>query len=271
MEHPKGFHLQVPDSRLCSKGPMIAVKPEGLIDRFASFILRAKARYYITPETHPDLHASFSRMAAKAHVPTPELLLVESKVPNAAAVSDHRVVITTALMKMLTFDEAEAILGHELGHVSHLNKHLLTRFIPGVALGTVGAMSVEGLIKTAEKSLNKSGSKLPFWTKTLPFIGYFAGMVAGNNIGVRATELEADAIGAGLSGKAEALSRALIKLHPKKKNFQHDAARIIVGYPSLEERMHNISLTQANAPRNEVNHAEPLGLVARAGTRHMAP
>ncbi|HTB96490.1 MAG TPA: M48 family metalloprotease [Terracidiphilus sp.] len=56
-------------------------------------------------------------------IPTPRLGVIESGTPNAFAFgriqSDARVVVTRGLLDVLTEDETNAVLAHEIGHIQH--------------------------------------------------------------------------------------------------------------------------------------------------------
>jgi heat shock protein HtpX len=62
-------------------------------------------------------------LCRKQGLPKPRLGVIESGTPNAFAFgrlrSDARVVVTRGLLDILTDDEANAVLAHEVGHVAH--------------------------------------------------------------------------------------------------------------------------------------------------------
>jgi heat shock protein HtpX len=261
MTPESGFVFKASDPRLTSQVPMKTIEPHGIIERLGAFLHPKRKRYAITAETHPELHASFARMAAKAGLPTPELVLVTSNEPNAAAVSKDQVIITTSLLRKLTFDEAEAILGHEIGHVSQLGKHMTMRIVPPLGMGVLGSAFVESATKGIAARFGKDVSKQPIWMQILSFAGFVGGAVAGNNFGVRPAELESDAIGAGLSGKPAALASGLKKIHPRQFSWRYETMRTISGYPSLQERLDNLALTHPEAPGIRVEEPQPQGAV----------
>ncbi|ELZ04884.1 peptidase M48 Ste24p [Natrialba asiatica DSM 12278] len=97
-------------------------------------------------DSYPDLHATVTRLASQVDVAKPGLAVVDSSVPNAFAVagggggdddsrSDHHddtrghhahIVVTTGLLELLTDDEREAVLAHELAHLSNRDANLMT-------------------------------------------------------------------------------------------------------------------------------------------------
>jgi heat shock protein HtpX len=70
------------------------------------------------------------RLCASRGLPRPRLGLIQSGTPNAFsfghAPADARIVVTTGLLDMLTPDEVNAVLAHELGHVEHWDFVVMT-------------------------------------------------------------------------------------------------------------------------------------------------
>ena len=63
------------------------------------------------------------RLCEQRGMPVPRMGIIESGTPNAFAFgrvrSDARIVVTRGLLDILTPDEVNAVLAHELGHVAH--------------------------------------------------------------------------------------------------------------------------------------------------------
>ena len=75
------------------------------------------------PSIHSDLIYAVKRLAAKAGIPTPKLMIADISVPNAFAygspLTGNMVAVTRGLLETLNEDEVEGVLGHELGHLKH--------------------------------------------------------------------------------------------------------------------------------------------------------
>jgi heat shock protein HtpX len=76
------------------------------------------------PDAIPQAQRAFvERMCREHNLPPLKMGIIESGTPNAFAFgrlqSDARIVVTRGLLDILTEDEANAVLAHEIGHVAH--------------------------------------------------------------------------------------------------------------------------------------------------------
>lgn len=76
------------------------------------------------PDAIPQAQRAFvERMCREHNLPPLKMGIIESGTPNAFAFgrlrSDARIVVTRGLLDVLTEDEANAVLAHEIGHVAH--------------------------------------------------------------------------------------------------------------------------------------------------------
>ena len=82
----------------------------------------------IEPDEYPELHRTVEKLCKEAELPVPRIAIMQSPVPNAFATGrspKHAVVACTdSIMRLLTRDELEAVLAHELAHVK--NRDILT-------------------------------------------------------------------------------------------------------------------------------------------------
>ena len=96
-------------------------------DTVAMKAMRARE---VTPEEAPELHAMIDRLCALADMPKPRVGVADMSVPNAFATgrSPERsvVCVTTGILGLLTADEMEAVLAHELSHVAHRDVTVMT-------------------------------------------------------------------------------------------------------------------------------------------------
>src|SRR3954469_19680562 len=96
-------------------------------DTVAMKAMRARE---VTPEEAPELHAMIDRLCALADMPKPRVGVADVNIPNAFATgrspSRSVVCVTTGILGMLTADEMEAVLAHELSHAAHRDVLVMT-------------------------------------------------------------------------------------------------------------------------------------------------
>jgi heat shock protein HtpX len=85
----------------------------------------------IQDDEYPELHQMVEKLCTEADLPKPKIAIMQSPVPNAFATGrspKHAVVACTdSIMRLLSKDELEAVLAHELSHVK--NRDVLTMTI----------------------------------------------------------------------------------------------------------------------------------------------
>jgi heat shock protein HtpX len=97
----------------------------------------------ISKERAPELHNVLEEVCIAAGVSRPpKLYLIESNVPNAFATGrdpeSSSIVVTDRLLSLLTRDELQAVIAHELSHVIHCDVRFMTML--AVMLGVVGVL-----------------------------------------------------------------------------------------------------------------------------------
>lgn len=90
------------------------------------------------PGEHDDVRGRLTRLAATADLEQPELAVVDTDVPNSLAVGgprDSTVVVSEGLLDRLDGDQLDAVLSHELAHVSNRDASVMTlaSFLPAMA------------------------------------------------------------------------------------------------------------------------------------------
>ncbi len=71
----------------------------------------------------PRLHRILASLSNKYRIKKPKLMIADIDAPNAFAYGsifgEKKVAVTRGLLNRLNYDEVEAVLGHELGHITH--------------------------------------------------------------------------------------------------------------------------------------------------------
>ncbi|MGC8969590.1 MAG: zinc metalloprotease HtpX [Conexivisphaera sp.] len=90
------------------------------------------AVYRVRPlgeDEEPWIHEAVSRIAQRAGISRPKVMLAQVDVPNAFAygspLTGNMVAVTKGLLDHLPQDEVEAVLGHELGHLKHRDVYVM--------------------------------------------------------------------------------------------------------------------------------------------------
>ena len=155
-------------------------------------------------------------LAARAGLPPPRVLLVESDQPNAFATgrdpAHASVAATSGLLRMLDRAEISGVMAHELAHVK--NRDTLTMTVTATIAGAVAMLANFAFFVSPR---DQSGHSNPVAGILIMLIAPLAASVVQMAIS-RSREYEADRIGATICGDARALARALekIELHARR-------------------------------------------------------
>jgi heat shock protein HtpX len=93
----------------------------------------------VTREQLPRLYAVMERLAAKGNLPVPKLFVVPEAAPNAFATGRNprhaSVAVTQGLLELMSDDELEGVIAHELSHVR--NYDILISSIAATIAGAI--------------------------------------------------------------------------------------------------------------------------------------
>ena len=165
--------------------------------------------YHAKPLHDERIEAIVKSLCERANIPVPKLYVIESMQPNAFATGRNAkhaaVAVTRGLMELLSDEEIEGVLSHELAHVR--NRDILISTIVATIAGAISYLAEIfwwGMLLGEEER--------PIWA-ILPVI--ILAPVAASLIQLaisRSREFLADETGAKLSGKPLALASALRKI-----------------------------------------------------------
>ena len=171
----------------------------------------------VNPQNAPELYQIVKRLAEKAQLPMPKVYTIPEQVPNAFATGRNpqhaAVAATEGLLKILTPQEIEGVLAHEMSHVRH---HDI--LISSVASVFAGAIAMLGNMARTHTRNNNNGRD-----NGATLLGVILMPIAASIIQMsisRTREYAADKGAAVLTRHPEWLMSALTKLEEYAKNYQ---------------------------------------------------
>lgn len=176
----------------------------------------------VTMQSAPELYSIVARLSKNAGLPMPKVYIVPDPVPNAFATGrnpEHAAVAATqGLLKILSPQEIEGVLAHEMSHVKHYD--ILIGSVAAVFAGAIAMLANVArfnAVARTETSSNRQQSGV-------------GGMIAVVLMPIAATiiqmsisrtrEYKADEGAACLTRHPEWLMSALSKLEGYAKNYQ---------------------------------------------------
>lgn len=170
----------------------------------------------ITEAESPILYNSVRKLATKGNLPMPKVYIIESETPNAFATGRNpthaAVAVTTRLMGMLTPEELEGVLAHELAHV--YGRDILIGTIAATFAGAIMMLAnifKFGMIFGGSKDGESSSPIGMIAGIAMAVIAPLAALLVQMGIS-RSREYVADERGAALCGNPMALASALHKI-----------------------------------------------------------
>jgi len=83
----------------------------------------------ISEHENPKLHETVGNLSRKSEIKKPRLMLAQIPIPNAFAygspIGGNRIAVTNGLLEKLEYEEIEAVIGHELGHLKHRDVQIM--------------------------------------------------------------------------------------------------------------------------------------------------
>ncbi|MGE4318467.1 MAG: zinc metalloprotease HtpX [Deferribacterales bacterium] len=184
-------------------------------DKMVLAMYRAKE---VTEADYPALYRIVRNLANKGGLPMPKVYVMQSGTPNAFATgrnpSHAAVAVTTAIMGMLTEDELEGVIAHELSHIGGRD----------ILIGTVAATIAGAVMMLADMARwaaifggghrddENNGSPLGMVAMIMVSILAPIGAMLIQMAISRSREYRADEEGARLCGKPLSLASALDKI-----------------------------------------------------------
>jgi heat shock protein HtpX len=166
---------------------------------------------------HPAFYGMVRRLATQAGLPMPRVYIIPSESPNAFATGRNprhaAVAATEGILRILSPEELEGVMAHELAHVQ--NRDILVGTIAATFAGAIamlGNMLQWGAILGAGRSDDEEGSGGMIGSLVMAIIAPLAAILIQMAVS-RSREYLADETGAKICGRPLALASALRKLH----------------------------------------------------------
>jgi len=168
------------------------------------------------------LYAIVERLTRKANLPMPKLYIIPDSTPNAFATGrDHKhavVAVTEGLLDLLSEEEVEAVIAHELSHIKHYD--MLIGTVAATISGAIAMLANFGMLFGGG---DRDQRPNPIIMMILMFVMPIAAMIIQMTVS-RSREFMADEGAAKMTGHPEWLQSALIKLDNYAKNMvMHNA------------------------------------------------
>ncbi len=179
----------------------------------------ALATYHAQPVTREELpraYAAVERLTQKIGIPMPKIYVIPTESPNAFATGRNpqhaSVAVTHGILSLLTDEELEGVLAHELGHVN--NRDILISSVAATLAGAITMIASMGRwamlfggFGGGDRDRRGGGLSALFMLIVAPIAATLIQLAVS-----RSREYQADATGAHFTGNPYALASALQKI-----------------------------------------------------------
>ncbi len=197
------------------QGLVLALGMGLLMNAFAYFfsdkiVLASYGARIVSEIEAPELYRIVTMLAQRAGLPQPRLAVIPEGTPNAFATGrdpEHAVVaVTEGLVEMLSRQELEGVLAHELGHVKHRD----------ILIGSLAAVLAQAILFLSHMALwvsprDEEGRPHPLAGLSLYVLGPLAALLLQMALS-RSREYLADEYAAHVTGRPDQLAAALAKI-----------------------------------------------------------
>ncbi len=220
-------------------------------------VLKMYGAEEVTERDAPELYGIVKRLSQAAGLPMPKVYIIEQAQPNAFATGrnpEHSAVaVTTGILRLLSKEEIEGVIAHELSHIR--NRDILVATIAAAIAGAISylAQMAQWAMIFGGRDRDEEGGN-PIVALVMMIVAPIAAMLIQLAIS-RAREYGADEAGAKVCGNPLYLANALKKLHMASQRIPMEAnpstthlfivnpltgggfARLFSTHPPIEDRI----------------------------------
>ncbi|MCP1662622.1 MAG: zinc metalloprotease HtpX [Methanocalculus sp. MSAO_Arc1] len=200
-------------------------------------VLMSTGARVVEEDEYPELHRMVERLCATADMPKPRVAIMQSPVPNAFATGRSPkkgvVAVTDSIMRLLTKDELEAVVAHELAHIK--NRDVMTLTIASF-LAMVAALIIQNALFASLFDRREGNPWIIAWIVAI--LVWVAATLLIRMLS-RYREFAADRGSAYITNNPQALSNALMKISsrmeavPPAKKQEVEGANAFFIIPAL--------------------------------------
>ncbi|MDY0276156.1 MAG: zinc metalloprotease HtpX [Desulfomicrobium sp.] len=215
--------LVIMGGALGGKGGMMIAFVMAAVMNFGSYwfsdkiVLKMYKAKEVTRMDDSGFYQLVERLANRAKLPMPKVYIIPDQSPNAFATGRNpqhaAVAATEGILRILSTEELEGVMAHELGHVK--NRDILVSTIAATiagAISMIGSMLQWGAMLGGGRDSEEGGGALGMvGALAMAILAPIAAMLIQMAVS-RSREYLADATGAEICGKPLALANALAKL-----------------------------------------------------------
>ncbi|CAN5873812.1 zinc metalloprotease HtpX [soil metagenome] len=176
----------------------------------SKMVLRAYGAQVVTAREAPQLYEMVDRLRQRADLPMPTVAIAPHAQPNAFATGRNPenavVCVTEGIMRLVSPDELEGVIAHELAHIK--NRDMLLQTFTATMAGAISNLAYFAVFFGGR---DREGGGNPIAAIAMMILGPMAAMVIQMAIS-RQREFKADAVGAQICGRPLSLANALLKL-----------------------------------------------------------
>lgn len=174
------------------------------------WVLKMYDAKIVSEEEEPELHEIVEGLAARAGLPKPKIAITDDDTPNAFATgrnpSNAVIAVTQGAKEVLSRDELEGVLGHEMAHIE--NRDMLINTMAAMIAGAIAYIGIAGRFSILFGGGRRQGGLLALLAIILLPIAAMMVRLAVS----RTREYGADEEGAQISGEPRHLAGALRRM-----------------------------------------------------------